>query len=107
MNESSNKKQELWEKEQELHQRELKIRLSELETEINRAEPPLHPTIKHHNDEKLARSFKKDFITLVKLSGFFFGGLVVIYVSQWLAWISAFAIVIGAGFLWFKLRQPK
>ena len=94
-------------REEQLNQRELELRLRELESEIRRPEPPLHPTVRDTNDNRPARSFKRDLIIAAKLSGFFVIGAVIVYVSQWLAWISFFAFLGAAGWAWFEFNRKS
>jgi C4-dicarboxylate-specific signal transduction histidine kinase len=99
-----NREQELLLREQEIQQRELDLRLREMDAEINQQDIPYHPTKKHENDGKITRSLKQDLVKAAKLSGLFLGGVAVVWLSQWLAWISLFAVVAGAGYAWFKFR---
>jgi predicted RNase H-like nuclease (RuvC/YqgF family) len=82
-------------------QRAIELRLQEMDTEINRSEVPLHPTKKHR---KSARSFKQNLSRIMKISGLFLGGLVAVFVTQWLAWISLFVFVGAATWIWFTSR---
>jgi hypothetical protein len=95
------------EREAQLRQRELELRLRELDNELNRVDPPFHPTVKDRSTHKPARTFKRDLILAAKLSGFFLAGVVVVYISQWLAWISFFALVSTAGWAWFKFGRKS
>jgi Flp pilus assembly protein TadB len=106
MNNNDRKEQELRAREQELEQRALKLRLRELESEIKPRSVPFYPTQKDQ-DQKLARTLKQDLVTVAKFSGLFLGGVAVVYVSQWLAWITVFASVAAAGYFWFKFRSNK
>jgi C4-dicarboxylate-specific signal transduction histidine kinase len=99
-----NREQELLMREQEIQQRELDLRLRELDAEVNQKDIPYHPTKKHEDDGKITRSLKQDLVKAAKLSGLFLGGVAVVWVSQWLAWISLIAVAIGAGYAWFKFR---
>jgi hypothetical protein len=95
------------EREEQLRQRELELRLRELESEIRRPEPPFHPTVRETENNKPARTFKRDLILAAKVSGFFLVGVVVVYISQWLAWISFFALIGAVGWAWFEFgRKP-
>jgi hypothetical protein len=98
------REQDLLTKEQELQQREIEIRLRELDAEIKQQDVPYHPTKKHEDDGKITRSLKQDLVTAAKFSGLFLGGVAVVWLSQWLAWISVFVVVAGAGYAWFKFR---
>jgi Flp pilus assembly protein TadB len=93
------------EREEQLRQRELELRLRELESEIHRVDPPFHPTVKETGDRKSARTFRRDLILAAKVSGFFLIGVVVVYVSQWLAWISFFALIGAVGWAWFEFGR--
>jgi hypothetical protein len=106
MNNNDRKEQELRAREQELEQRALELRLRELESEIKPSSVPFYPTQKDQ-DQKLARTLKQDLVTVAKFSGLFLGGVAVVYVSQWLAWITVFASVAAAGYFWFKFRANK
>jgi Flp pilus assembly protein TadB len=106
MNNNDRKEQELRAREQELEQRALELRLRELESEIKPRSVPFYPTQKDQ-DQKLARTLKQDLVTVAKFSGLFLGGVAVVYVSQWLAWITVFASVAAAGYFWFKFRSNK
>lgn len=94
-------------REEQLRQRELELRLRELESEIHRAEPPFHPTVKETGDNKLVRTFKRDLILAAKLSGLFLAGVVVVYVSQWLAWISFFALIGAVSWAWLEFGRKS
>jgi Flp pilus assembly protein TadB len=106
MNNNDRKEQELRAREQELEQRALELRLRELESEIKPRSVPFYPTQKDQ-DQKLARTLKQDLVTVAKFSGLFLGGVAVVYVSQWLAWITVFASISAAGYFWFKFRSNK
>ncbi len=106
MNNNDRKEQELRAREQELEQRALELRLRELESEIKPRSVPFYPTEKDQ-DQRLARTLKQDILTVAKFSGLFLGGVAVVYVSQWLAWITVFASVAAAGYFWFKFRVNK
>jgi Flp pilus assembly protein TadB len=106
MNNNDQKEQELRAREQELEQRALELRLRELDAEINPRSVPFYPTQKDQ-DQKLARTLKQDLATIAKFAGLFVGGVAVVYVSQWLAWITVFASVAAAGYFWFKFRSNK
>lgn len=93
------------EREEQLRQRELELRMRELESELHRVEPPFHPTERENGKNKPARSFKRDLILAAKVSGFFLVGVVVVYVSQWLAWISFFALIGAVGWAWFEFGR--
>jgi hypothetical protein len=93
--------------EEQLRQRELELRLRELESEVDRIDVPFHPTVKDTSNQKPARSFKRDLIIAAKFSGFFLVGVVIIYVSQWLAWISFFAFLGAAGWAWFEFNRKS
>jgi hypothetical protein len=95
------------EREAKLQEREMELRLRELELEINRPEPPLQQTVKHRNQDNSIRSFKRDIVTAAKFSGFFLTGVVVIYISQWLAWISFFALLGTAGWAWYQYGRKN
>jgi hypothetical protein len=95
------------EREEQLRQRELDLRLRELESEIHRVEPPFHPTVRDNRSNKPARSFKRDAILAAKVSGFFLTGVVVVYISQWLAWISFFALIGAVGWAWFEFGRKS
>jgi hypothetical protein len=95
------------EREEQLRQREIEVRLRELESEIRRLDPPFHPTVRDTSDRQPARTFKRDLILAAKLSGFFLAGVVVVYVSQWLAWISFFAFLGAAGWAWFEFGRKS
>jgi hypothetical protein len=92
------------EREQYLQQRERQLRLRELEMDIKCQEAPYYPTEKETGDRKIVktRSLKQDLFTAAKFSGLIVVGFGVVYISQWLAWISAFAILGISGWLWFK-----
>jgi hypothetical protein len=94
------------ERAEQLRQRELEVRLRELESELHRVEPPFHPTVKDTGN-KPARTFKRDLILAAKVSGFFLIGVVVVYISQWLAWISFFALVGAVGWAWFEFGRKS
>jgi Flp pilus assembly protein TadB len=98
------------EREEQLRQREMELRLRELESEIHRVDAPFHPTVKDTSSNKPVRTFKRDLIIAAKLSGLFLAGVVVVvvvYISQWLAWISFFALLGAAGWAWFEFgRKP-
>jgi hypothetical protein len=49
----------------------------------------------------------QDLLLAAKLSGFFITGIVVVYISQWLAWISLFAFFGVAGWVWLKFRSDE
>jgi fatty acid desaturase len=95
------------EREEQLRQRELELRMRELESELHRADPPFHPTARETGNNKPARSFKRDLILAAKVSGFFLVGVVVVYISQWLAWISFFALIGAVGWAWFELGRKS
>ncbi|AFY94888.1 hypothetical protein [Chamaesiphon minutus] len=95
------------EREEQLRQRELDLRLRELESEIHRVEPPFHPTVRDNRSNKPTRSFKRDLILAAKVSGFFLTGVVVVYISQWLAWISFFALIGAVGWAWFEFGRKS
>jgi Flp pilus assembly protein TadB len=107
MKDISDREKKLREREQELEQRALELRLKELDAEINPQPAPFHQTSKYQDDAKLARTLKQDLVTVAKFSGLFVGGLAVVYISQWLAWISVFAVIATAGWLWFEFRSKK
>jgi fatty acid desaturase len=92
------------EREDELQRRERELKLRELELDIHRQEAPLYPTEKETGARKIVktRSLKQDIVTAAKFSGLIVVGFGVVYISQWLAWISAFAILGISGWLWFK-----
>jgi hypothetical protein len=92
-------------REQLLRKRELELRLRELELEVNRIEPPFHPTVKDNSSHKPARTLKRDAMLAAKLSGLFLTGVVIVYISQWLAWISFFALIGTAGWAYFKFGR--
>lgn len=95
------------EREEQLRQREMELRLRELESEIHRVDTPFRPTVKDTSSNKPVRTFKRDLIIAAKLSGLFLTGVVVVYISQWLAWISFFALLGVAGWAWFEFgRKP-
>jgi Flp pilus assembly protein TadB len=95
------------ERDAQLRQREIELRLRELESELHRVDPPFHPTTKDTSNNKPARTFKRDLILAAKLSGLFFAGVVVVYISQWLAWISFFALIGAVIWAWFEFgRKP-
>jgi hypothetical protein len=94
------------EREEQLRQRELDLRLRELESDINRVEPPFHPTVRDTGN-KPARTFKRDLMLAAKVSGFFLTGVVVVYISQWLAWISFFALIGAVGWAWFEFGRKS
>ncbi len=104
MNNNDRKEQELRAREQKLEQRALELRLRELDAEINPRSVPFYPTQKDQ-DQKLTRTLKQDLVNVAKFSGLFLGGVAVVYVSQWLAWITVFASVAAAGYFWFKFRS--
>jgi C4-dicarboxylate-specific signal transduction histidine kinase len=106
MNNNYRKEQELQAREKELEQRTLELRLRELDAEINHRSVPFYPTEKDQ-DQKLARTLKQDLVTVAKFSGLFLGGIAVVYISQWLAWITVFASISAAGYFWFKFRANK
>jgi hypothetical protein len=106
MNHNDRKEQELQARERELEQRALELRLREPNAEINPQSAPFYPTQKDQ-DQKLARTLKQDLITVAKFSGLFLGGVAVVYISQWLAWITVFASVAAAGYFWLKFRAHK
>ncbi len=95
------------EREEQLRQRELELRLRELELEVHHIDPPFHPTVKDTSSRKPTRSFKRDLIVAAKLSGFFLVGVVVVYVSQWLAWISFFALIGAVGWAWIEFGHKS
>lgn len=95
------------ERAEQLQQRELELRLRELESEIRRPEPPFHPTVRATENNKPARTFKRDLILAAKVSGFFLVGVVVVYISQWLAWISFFALIGAVGWAWFEFGRKS
>lgn len=107
MDDKFRQQQELSERELELRERELDLRLRELEADIHRQDVPFHPTVRDKGSNKPVRSFKKDLITAAKFSGLFITGAVIVYISQWLAWISLFAFMGVAGWLWYKYREPQ
>jgi Flp pilus assembly protein TadB len=100
------------EREAELQRREWEIKLRELEHDIHRQEAPFYPTAKEtgvgrasqNENRQIAktRSLKQDIVTAAKFAGFIVVGFGVVYISQWLVWISAFAILGISGWLWFK-----
>jgi hypothetical protein len=108
------------EREAELQRRERELKLRELELDIHRQEAPLYPTeketgvgrassrsetLREQNENRKivkTRSLKQDIVTAAKFSGLIVVGFGVVYISQWLAWISAFAILGISGWLWFK-----
>jgi hypothetical protein len=94
------------EREEQLRQRELDLRMRELESEIHRVEPPFHPTVRDTGN-KPARTFKRDLMLAAKVSGFFLTGVVVVYISQWLAWISFFALIGAVGWAWFEFGRKS
>lgn len=59
------------------------------------------------SSNKPVRSFKQDLVITAKFSGLFVTGAVIVYISQWLAWISLFAFLGAAGWLWYKYRVQK
>jgi hypothetical protein len=91
--------------EEQLRQREIEIRLREIESEIHRVEPPFHPTVRDLIDRKPVRTFKRDLILATKLSGLFIAGIIVVYISQWLAWISFFALIGASAWAWIEFRR--
>jgi fatty acid desaturase len=95
------------EREEQLRKRELELRLRELELEVHRVDPPFHPTVKDTSNRKPARSFKRDLIVAAKLASFFLVGIVVVYVSQWLAWISFFALIGAVGWAWLEFGHKS
>lgn len=95
------------EREERLRQREIELRLREIELEIQRVDPPFHPTIRENGDRKPVRTFKRDLILAAKFSGLFLAGVVVVYISQWLAWISFFALIGTAGWAYVKYGRKK
>jgi hypothetical protein len=99
MDDKYRQQQELSEREQQLQERELELRLRELEMDINRQDAPFHPTVREPGG-KPARSFRKDLVKAAKFAGLFITGVVIVYISQWLAWISLFAILGIAGWMW-------
>jgi Flp pilus assembly protein TadB len=107
MKDISNRERELLEREEDLKQRALELRLRELDAEINPRSAPYYPTSKHQDEAKLARTLKQDLVMVAKFAGLFVGGVAIVYVSQWLAWISVFAVIGTAGWLWFKFRSDK
>ncbi len=107
MDDKYNQQQELSERELELRERELELRLRELEVDIQRQDAPFHPTVPDRGSNKPVRSFKQNLIRAAKFSGLFITGAVIVYISQWLAWISLFAFVGVAGWLWYKYGDPK
>jgi hypothetical protein len=108
MDEKFNEHQGLSAREQQLQERELELRLRELELNIHRQDAPYHPTVVDRGgSNKPVRSFKQDLIRAAKFSGLFVTGAVIVYISQWLAWISLFTLIGAAGWLWFKYRVQK
>jgi hypothetical protein len=82
--------------------------MRELEIEVHRQDAPYHPTVVDRgSSNKPVRSFKQDLIRAAKFSGLFVTGAVIVYISQWLAWISLFAFLGAAGWLWYKYRVRK
>jgi Flp pilus assembly protein TadB len=105
MDEKSNEHQQLSERERQLQERELELRLREMEIDIHRQEAPFHLTVPNRGgSNKPVRSFKQNLILTAKLSGLFATGVVVVYIINWLAWISLFAFIGTAGWLWYKYR---
>jgi hypothetical protein len=98
---------DLQKREEQLRHREIELRLRELELEVNRVAPPFYPTVKEQIDHKPARSFKRDLIIAAKFSGFFLAGIVIIYISQWLAWISFFALLGVAGWALVEFKRSS
>jgi hypothetical protein len=94
--------QRLYEMDAEIdRQRAIELKLQEMDVELNQSEVPLHPTKKH---QKSARSFRQNLSRIMKISGLFLGGLVAVFVTQWLAWISLFVFVGAATWIWFTSR---
>jgi ABC-type transport system involved in multi-copper enzyme maturation permease subunit len=73
----------------------------------HRVDPPLYPTVKETIKHKPARSFRRDLIIAAKFSGFLLAGVVIIYIAQWLAWISFSALLGAAGWAWFKFKHQS
>jgi hypothetical protein len=111
MDDKFNEHQELSTREQQLQARELELKLREMELDIYRQDAPLHSTVpERRGSNKPVRSFasfKQDLIKAAKFSGFALTGVAIIYISQWLAWISLFAFIGTAGWLWYKYRRQK
>ncbi len=107
MDEKYNEQQELSERERQLQEREIELRLRELEIDVHRQDAPFHPTVPDRgSNNKPVRSFKRDLIRAAKFSGLLLTGAVIVYISHWLAWISLFAFIGVAGWLWYKYRTP-
>jgi Flp pilus assembly protein TadB len=92
-------------REQQLQDRELELRLRELELDIHRQDAPLHPTVPdRRSNNKPTRSFNQNLLRAAKLSGLFATGVVIVYIVNWLVWISLVAFLGTAGWLWYKYR---
>jgi hypothetical protein len=124
MDDKYKQQQELSEREQQLRERELDIRLRELEVEVNRQDVYFPNTLRDRNrSNPVKRPSNKDLSTAAKLSGafiagaviiswarfmgFFLAGFVIVFVTPLLAWMSLFAVLGVANWLWFKSRDSS
>jgi Flp pilus assembly protein TadB len=96
-------------RERDLHRRELELRLRELEAEVTDSQPNINQTERYENDRLPVKQkgWRGKLATATRYSGLFATGIVVLFISHWIAWISAFAFIGGAGWLWYKLRYSK
>jgi Flp pilus assembly protein TadB len=124
MDDKYRQQQELSEREQQLQARELDLRLRELEVEVNRQDAYFPDTIRDRTRKNpVQRPSNKDLSTAAKLSGafiagafiiswarfmgFFLAGFVIVFVTPLLAWMSLFAFLGVANWLWFKSRDSS
>ena len=91
--------------ETQYRQREIDIQLRQLEADIERKKSPLHPTVTDNIDRKPARTFTKDLRLAAKLSGFFVGSIVVVFMASMLASMSFFIFIAAAGWACYELGR--
>ncbi len=110
-------------KERSLRERGIELRLRELEAEVNGVEPKFHRTVKdnsthqstnpHHqiakqdDSRETTRFFGHNLKLVIKISGFFIGGILVVVAAQLIAGLTFFVAIGLAGWLCFELGQKS